>query len=208
MGESHPHSRISVHQALGDGSVADLLLWRNRRGAVLLLGSATLFWFLFEKAGYNFLSFVANVQLLFVVILFLWAKSASLLNRPMPPLPSLEISEASALKVSDALQVWLNRALSVAHDIAVGRNVKSLFQVSFVLWMVSLLGYFFNFLTLLYLGAILSLSVPVLYERYQDNIDDKLSVTHRVLQTQYRKIDETLLQKIGSRVAAKEKKMQ
>ncbi|XP_010547984.1 PREDICTED: reticulon-like protein B11 isoform X2 [Tarenaya hassleriana] len=129
MGESHPHSRISVHQALGDGSVADLLLWRNRRGAVLLLGSATLFWFLFEKAGYNFLSFVANVQLLFVVILFLWAKSASLLNRPMPPLPSLEISEASALKVSDALQVWLNRALSVAHDIAVGRNVKSLFQV-------------------------------------------------------------------------------
>ncbi|XP_010530737.1 PREDICTED: reticulon-like protein B10 isoform X2 [Tarenaya hassleriana] len=218
MGESeaHPSSRISVHQSLGGGSgpsphltlspVADLLLWRKRRGPVLLLGSSTLLWFLFEKAGYSFLSFVANVQLLFVVILFLWAKSASLLDRPMPPLPNLEISEASALKVADALRVWLNRVLSVARDIAVGRNVKRLFQVSFVLWSLSLLGNFFNFLTLLYLGVILSLSIPVLYEKYQDNIDDKLSVTQRVLQTQCRRIDESILQKIA-RPMTKEKKM-
>jgi len=61
--------------------VADVLLWKNWRGGVTLLISATTLWYLFERAGYNFLSFVANVILLLVVILFLWAKAANLLNR-------------------------------------------------------------------------------------------------------------------------------
>jgi sorbitol-specific phosphotransferase system component IIC len=46
-----------------------------------VLSSATTLWYLFERAGYNFLSFVANVILLLVMILFLWAKAANLLNR-------------------------------------------------------------------------------------------------------------------------------
>lgn len=62
-------------------AVADLIMWKNKRGGILLLGSATLFWFLFERCGYSFFPFVANIQLLLVVILFLWAKSAILFNR-------------------------------------------------------------------------------------------------------------------------------
>ncbi|MCH97239.1 reticulon-like protein B11-like [Trifolium medium] len=74
-------NRISVHHVLGAGLVADVLLWKNWRGGVAVLSSATTLWYLFECAGYNFLSFVANVILLLVVILFLWAKAANLLNR-------------------------------------------------------------------------------------------------------------------------------
>lgn len=61
--------------------VADVLLWRRRNAAVLALAGATTVWFLFERAGYNFLSVVANATLLVVIILFFWAKSALLLNR-------------------------------------------------------------------------------------------------------------------------------
>lgn len=64
-----------------DLAVADFLLWKRWCAAAVVLVSATSFWFLFERAGYNLLSFVANVVLLLVVILFLWAKSASILNR-------------------------------------------------------------------------------------------------------------------------------
>lgn len=49
--------------------------------------------------------------------------------RPLPPLPDLEISEESVLKAADVARVWMNHALSVAHDIAVGRNVKLFLQV-------------------------------------------------------------------------------
>lgn len=62
-------------------AVADVLLWRRQCASVTLLVSSTVLWFLFERAGYNLLSFIANVMLLLVVILFFWGKSASLLNR-------------------------------------------------------------------------------------------------------------------------------
>ncbi|KAH9695364.1 hypothetical protein WN943_024349 [Citrus x changshan-huyou] len=196
MGDCHSYDRISVHQALGGGSVADVLLWRKRCGGVVLLGSSTILWFLFERAGYNCLSFVSNVLLLLVAILFFWGKSASLLNRPLPPLPDLEISDQSVVKVADEIQVWVNHALSIARDIAMGRNLSRFLQVAFLLWVVSYVGSVFNFLTLVYIGVLLSLSVPVLYEKFQDHIDEKLCKIQRVIQMQYRKIDESLLKKI------------
>ena len=62
-------------------TVADMLLWKKWCGGAVILTSTTALWYLFERADYNFLSFVANVLLLLVLILFVWAKSASLLNR-------------------------------------------------------------------------------------------------------------------------------
>ncbi|GKV26391.1 hypothetical protein SLEP1_g35708 [Rubroshorea leprosula] len=207
MVESKPSRRISVHQALGGGSVADLLLWRKWFGGVMLLVSASTMWFLFERAGYNFLSLLANVLLLFIVALFFWAKSASLLNRPLPPLPNLEISDETVVLAADEMHVWINCALLIARDIAINRNVKLFLQVACGLWLVSYIGTLFNLLTLVYIGVLLSLSVPVLYEKFQDHIDTKLCVTHRIIQTQYKKIDENVLKKIPLSLN-KEKKIQ
>ncbi|KAG5053809.1 hypothetical protein JHK85_006319 [Glycine max] len=53
-------NRISVHRILGEGLLADVVLWKNWRGAIAVLVSATALWYLFERAGYNFLSFIAN----------------------------------------------------------------------------------------------------------------------------------------------------
>ncbi|KAF4374088.1 hypothetical protein F8388_007994 [Cannabis sativa] len=186
---------------------SDVLLWKKWSVGVAVLLSSTALWFLFERAGYNPLSFVANVLLLLVVILFFWAKSASLLNRPLPPLPDLEISENSVVIAADVLRVWVNQALLIARDIAIGRNLKLFFQVALVLWVASYIGSFFNFLTLAYVGVLLSFSVPVLYDKYQHHIDDKLCVTHKMIQTQYRKIDENVLKKIPMSLN-KEKKVQ
>ncbi|KAK2985844.1 hypothetical protein RJ640_018710 [Escallonia rubra] len=204
MADSH---RISVHRALGGGAVADILLWRKWSGGVVLLVASTILWFLFEIAGYNLLSFVCNVLLLLVVILFLWAKSASLLNRPLPPLPDLEVSEESILKAADGMRVWVNRALSVAREISVGGNLKLFLQVALGLLVISYVGSFFNFLTLVYTGVILSLSLPMLYDKYQDQIDDKLIVAHKIFQAQYKNFDDNVLRKIPLPVK-KEKKTQ
>ncbi|PON88135.1 Reticulon [Trema orientale] len=207
MGESMAPRRFSVHQGLGGGYVADVLLWKKWSVGVVVLISATALWFLFERAGYNPISFMANVLFLLVVILFFWAKSASLLNRPLPPLPDLEISEDSVVMAAHVLRVWVNHALSIARDIAIGRNLKLFIQVAFALLLASYIGSFFNFLTLAYIGVVLSLSVPLLYDKYQDHIDDKLCVTHKLIQTQYRKIDENFIKKIPMS-QNKEKKVQ
>ncbi|KAL0707204.1 hypothetical protein Bca4012_073630 [Brassica carinata] len=200
MGDSASSTRVSVHNSLGGGSVADLLLWRNRTGAVIVLVSSTVFWFLFERAGYNLLSFVSNVLLLLVAILFLWAKSASLLNRPLPPVPNMEIPEEFAVKAADDIRVWINRVLSIASDITIARNPIRLLQVSLVLWAISYVGTFINSLTLVYIGILLSLSVPLVYEKYQDHIDDKLNSTSKVIRS--------ISMKIPMMPVSKEKKYQ
>jgi len=188
MGDSASSSRVSVHQSLGGGSVADLVLWRNRSGAMILLVSSTGFWFLFERAGYNLLSFVSNVVLLLVAILFLWAKSATVLNRPLPPVPNMEIPEEFAVKAADDLRVWINHLLSIASDITIARNPIRLLLVSLVLWAVSYVGTLINSLTLVYIGILLSLSVPIVYEEFQEHIDDKLNSTSKLIRSISRKI--------------------
>ncbi|XP_028101334.1 reticulon-like protein B10 [Camellia sinensis] len=69
-------------------------------------------------------------------------------------------------------------------------------MVALVLWIISYIGSFFNFLTLVYIGVLLSLSIPVLYEKYQDQIDKKLIVAHKIIQTQFRKIYDNILRKL------------
>ncbi|KAF7840776.1 reticulon-like protein B11 [Senna tora] len=207
MGEPKPSHRVSVHQALGAGLVADVLLWKNWYGGVVVLFSASALWFLFERAGYNLLSFVANVLLMLVVILFFWAKAASLLNRPLPPLPDMEISEESVAKAADALQIWINQALSIAHDIAIERNLILCLKIAAALLVISFFGSLFNFLTLIYICVLLSLSVPLLYDKYQEPIDDKLCMIHGKIQTHYKKLDGDVLQKIFM-PTSKQKKME
>ncbi|CAN0846316.1 Reticulon-like protein B11 [Linum grandiflorum] len=198
-----PHPRpISVHQLL----VADVLLWRRLGGSLTLLLASTTAWILFEKAGYSLLTFVANVLFLLVAILFLWAKSASLLNRPLPPIPDLEITEETIDKVAQVLQVYVNHVLAIGSDIAVGRNSKLFLQVAFTLWAVSYLGSICGFLTFVYIGILLSLSIPVLYDKYQHQIDEKILVAQTILEAQLRKIDD-LLKKLPL-PSNKEKKVQ
>lgn len=128
------------------GEVADVLLWRRKREAVILLVSSSSLWFLFERAGYNLLTFVANVLLLLVVILFFWAKSASLLNRPLPPIPDLEVSEEFVVEAAEVARVWVNHALSAAREIAIARNLGVFFKLVLSFWLIFLVGSFFTFL--------------------------------------------------------------
>ncbi|CAN0878886.1 Reticulon-like protein B11 [Linum grandiflorum] len=147
-----PPHRITVHQMLGGGSVADVLLWRRWGRSVKLLIFSTTSWYLFERAGYNLMTFVANVLFSLVVILFIWAKSASLLNRPLPPIPDLEITEETVDKIVLVAQGYVNNVLAIGCDIAVERKLKVFLKVSFVSWIVSYVGSLCNFLTFLYIG--------------------------------------------------------
>jgi hypothetical protein len=70
-----------IHQVLGGGTTADVLLWRKKHLSIGLLVGATLAWILLEKTGYTLVSLVSNITLFLVVILFVWSNLAALLNR-------------------------------------------------------------------------------------------------------------------------------
>lgn len=49
--------------------------------------------------------------------------------RPLPPLPDLEISEEYVGKLAEVVQKGAYYALSIAHEITVGQNLKVFLQV-------------------------------------------------------------------------------
>ncbi|KAJ6829963.1 putative reticulon-like protein B11 [Iris pallida] len=178
----------SLHQILGGGSVADVLLWRSRSASASVLAAATAFWVLFVFAGYSPVALAANSLLLLVAVVFFWARAAALLHRPLPPIPNLEISDEAVERLAGRAMVWVNSVLSVARDIAIERDRKVFLQVVLSLWVVSYIGSFFSFLTVVYIGVVLLLTVPALYDKYQDHVNEKLGIVHTAVSRHYDRI--------------------
>lgn len=71
----------TISEILGGGIVADVMLWRKKNLTVGILVVTLAAWVVFEISGYTLLSLTSSVFLLLFTILFLWAKSAAILNR-------------------------------------------------------------------------------------------------------------------------------
>ncbi|KAL1545529.1 reticulon-like protein B12 [Salvia divinorum] len=136
------NTQRTVHQILGGGLVADVMLWR-----------------------------ISTVLLLLFTILFLWAKSATILNRPAPPLPHLHLSEETANEAAAFIRDQVNTVLSVSEDIAYGRDSRMFVKVGLMLLLISVVRSLTDFFTLSYICLVVLLTVPPFYERYEDLIE-------------------------------------
>ncbi|TYJ40088.1 hypothetical protein E1A91_A04G115400v1 [Gossypium mustelinum] len=195
----------TVHEILGGGLVADVMLWRrgNLTMGILLVTLAA--WVVFEKSGYTLLSLVSNVLLLLIGILFLWAKSAAILNRPAPPLPELYLSEETVNEMGAFIRAQVNDILSASKDIALGKDARLFFKVAGYLLLISLVGGLTDFLTLGYTSLVVVLTVPALYERYEDYIDSYTILGYRKMQQLYVKFDSKFVNRFRKWILEKQK---
>lgn len=198
--EEHPPTRLfnrhrSVHQILGGGKHADILLWRDKFMSAGILGGFTVAYLLFEHSGYTLLKIIANLLLVCFAVLFVWSNAAVFLNRSPPPLPNFQISEEAATSLALALRVEINKVMATGHDIALGRDFKTFLKVVAVLWGLSVVGGWFHFLTLVYLCFVLAHTIPVIYEKYEDQIESYAKIAFEEAHKQYKKADATLLSK-------------
>ncbi|KAJ6409552.1 hypothetical protein OIU84_009117 [Salix udensis] len=92
---------------------------------------------------------------------------------PLPPLPKLEIPEEIVAKAAGVIHVYANHALSIAREIVIDKNLKVFLQLVSCLWAASYIGSLCNFLTLVYIGVLLILSAPLMYDKHQHRIDEK-----------------------------------
>ncbi|KAB5519959.1 hypothetical protein DKX38_024278 [Salix brachista] len=179
----------TVHEIFGGGFVADVILWRQMNITIGVLLAALSSWVVFERSGYTLLSLVSSVLLLLAVILFLWAKSAAILNRPPPPLPRLHLSEETVTEVASLIRTRLNDLLSISQDIALGKDTKLFLKVAAYLLLISVVGVLTDFLTLGYASLLIVLTIPALYERYEDYLDRYVEMVFKKSHQLYMKFD-------------------
>ncbi|KAG5253300.1 hypothetical protein OIU76_020886 [Salix suchowensis] len=179
----------TVHEIFGGGFVADVILWRQMNITIGVLLAALSSWVVFERSGYTLLSLVSSVLLLLAVILFLWAKSAAILNRPPPPLPRLHLSEETVTEVASLIRTRVNALLSISQDIALGKDTKLFLKVAAYLLLISVVGVLTDFLTLGYASLLIVLTIPALYERYEDYLDRYVEMVFKKSHQLYLKFD-------------------
>lgn len=185
--------------------MADVILWRMKNLTVGILLVTLAAWLVFERSGYTLLSLVSSVFLLLIAILFLWAKSAAILNRPAPPLPELHLSEEMVNEVSTFIRLRVNTLLSVSQDIALGKDSRLFFKVAACLWLIAFVGGLTDFLTLGYTSLVVILTVPAIYEKFENHIDKYVILGYKKLQQLYVKLDQECVSRVQKWILEKKK---
>ncbi|CAO2838722.1 unnamed protein product [Amaranthus hypochondriacus] len=185
-----------VHSVLGGGKSADVFLWRDKKISAFALGVATVIWFLFELLEYHLLTLLCHILIFTISFLFLWSNASAFIHKAPPRIPDLHIPDNYLLEFISVLRFEINRALSLLRDIASGKQLKKFLGVIAGLWVVSIVGSWFNFVTLVYLLFVLLHTVPVFYEKYEDQVDAYAEKAVKELKRQYAIVDEKYLSKI------------
>ncbi|CAN6351464.1 unnamed protein product [Urochloa humidicola] len=191
FGRKHP-----LHHVLGGGKAADLVLWRNKQTSGSILAGVTVIWLLFEGIGYHLLTFLCHTLIVFLTVWFIWSNAASFVNRSPPKFPEVILSEVQCLKIAHIARKEINEAFYTLRNVASGKDLKTYLMTVAVLWFVSIIGSCFSFLTLSYTIFLMAYTLPMLYEKYEDQVDVVGEKALIEIKKQYKVIDAKLLSKI------------
>ncbi|OEL20121.1 Reticulon-like protein B1 [Dichanthelium oligosanthes] len=191
FGRKHP-----LHHVLGGGKAADLVLWRNKQTSGSILAGVTVIWLLFEGIGYHLLTFLCHSLIVFLTIWFVWSNAASFVNRSPPKFPEVILSEVQCLKIAHIVRKEINEAFYTLCNVASGKDLKTYLMTVAVLWLISIIGSCFSFLTLSYTIFLMAYTLPMLYEKYEDQVDVVGEKALIEIKKKYKVINAKLLSKI------------
>ncbi|KAG6387739.1 hypothetical protein SASPL_152931 [Salvia splendens] len=175
---------------------ADIFLWRDKKVTGGVLGLATAIWVLFELLEYHLLTLVCHILILGLAVVFLWSNASTFINKSPPKIPEVVLPQDVVLGVASALRTEINSLFVLLRVVASGRDLKKFLAVIAGLWTVSMLGSCFNSLTLFYICFVLLHTVPVLYEKYEDQVDAFAEKAEAEFKKQYAVFDAKVLSKI------------
>ncbi|KAJ9676937.1 hypothetical protein PVL29_022101 [Vitis rotundifolia] len=194
-----------IHDVLGGGTVADVLLWRNKiASAALLIGSAVI-WFLFEVVEYNFVPLLCQILITAMLVVFIWSTASEHFKWPTFEIPEIILDEQAFNLAASILHARLNQFLSIFVNIARGKDLPLFFVALVSLWILSVLGNYCSFCKLLFVGLLFLETLPFLYERYEEDVDYHAIIMHQQIKKKFSELDSSLFNKIP-RGPVKEKK--
>ncbi|KAK9279904.1 hypothetical protein L1049_013588 [Liquidambar formosana] len=123
-----------------------------------------------------------------------WSTTCSLWSPPH--IPDVHLPEDPFLQVALLLRSEINTAFSIMRDIASGRDLKKFLSVIIGLWILSIVGSCCNSLTLFYISFVFLHTVPVIYERFEDQVDSFAEKAMIGIKKQYEVFNAKVLSKI------------
>lgn len=185
-----------LHEALGGRKAADIILWRRKEVSASIVVVATAAWGLFEVAEYHFLTVACYAAMIAMLTFFIWTNASGFLNLPVPRIPETVLSERSTRQAILGLHRRLNWFVHKLYDIACGQDLKMFILTVVSLYIGSVVASCFSSLTLLYLAVVCVMTVPAVYERYEDEVDHLVARGKHDLRGHLAQMDSGVLRKI------------
>ncbi|XP_030499149.1 reticulon-like protein B14 [Cannabis sativa] len=182
----------SLHATFGGGKVADVLLWRNKKVSGAILAGLTIIWFLFEVAEFHLVTLLSYILLFTMVTICLWFRAAWLFNRNPPHFDEFTLPESTCRSFFRNV----NWVLMKFYDISSGRDIRLFFLAILTLWMLSIIGNYVDTLNLFYIVVLCFETLPGLYERHRNEVDNLAAKLYRDSQKLYIKFEHNVLNKI------------
>ncbi|KAK9676227.1 hypothetical protein RND81_11G062800 [Saponaria officinalis] len=181
-----------LHSIVGGGRVGDVILWRNKRLSATILGGFTMIWFLFEVVELHFITMACYLLMASMLILFAWTQASDFFRWRPPSVYEIQVSETTARHILSRLNKFLARfyKLSCGHDLA------RFFMALAVLWVLSIIGSYSSALNVIYVVFLFVITIPVLYERYEREVNYIATQGKGDMKRLYKKLDANLLSKI------------
>ncbi|KAF4396280.1 hypothetical protein F8388_019826 [Cannabis sativa] len=167
-----------IHQVLGGGKVADVLLWKERNISAALLVGMTVIWFLFEVVEYNFVTLLCHIFITTMLVFYIWSTCAAHFHWTRPQIPKVVLDDSAFGKAASTFHKRFNESLPKFLEIACGNDLPLFFLIE------SLKGF-------VCMGTL-----PFLYDRYEDEVDRFAVRLIREIKRTYRKLDSNFLNKI------------
>lgn len=178
--------------------VVDLVHWRDLKQSGLVFGSVLLL--LFSLTQFSVVSVIAYLALAVLSATISFRVYKSVLQavqktdegHPFKSYLEVEIS-LSADQISkyvDKTQLYINTTMKELRRLFLVQDLVDSIKFAVLMWLLTYVGALFNGLTLLILAVISMFSVPVVYEKYQTQIDQYLGLVRTQVNSVMGKIRE------------------
>ncbi|XP_016100023.1 reticulon-1-like isoform X1 [Sinocyclocheilus grahami] len=189
-----------VFQGLTREKVMELLHWRNLKQSGLVFGSLLLL--LFSLTQFSVVSVVAYLALaaLSATVSFRVYKSVlqavQKTDEGHPFKAYLEVemslSHDQMQKYAENAQYYINNTLKELRRLFLVQDLVDSLKFAVLMWLLTYVGALFNGLTLLIMVVVSMFSMPVVYEKYQAQIDQYLDLIRTQVNSVVGKIQEKI----------------
>ncbi|XVF59490.1 hypothetical protein PTKIN_Ptkin07bG0280100 [Pterospermum kingtungense] len=183
----------------------DIVLWRRKKVSVTVLLISTATWALLEVYQFNFITIISWLAIFIVSSLFLWGNLLRFLGKEPPNLSdSFEISEQTTSEITNTYGIIIEEVLRWMFHVTVEENWFAFARTVVGLLLLSYVGTFVDFLTLLHIGINLAMTVPVIYVKYRDQIRRCGEGLKGQMRRFYGMFDEKVMKKMKNKIVKQE----
>ncbi|MCD7459156.1 hypothetical protein HAX54_040225 [Datura stramonium] len=152
--------------------VRDVILWKRKSYSVATLLAATAIWLALDVYGLTFITLGSWIAMFIVAFIFFWGCIHMLLGKEPLDMSRMYISDESAVEAGTKLREWVERSLRFLLSVSTEREWFVFAGTVASLALLSFVASHFDLLTLLYVGVVVGLTVPVVYVKNEDRIKD------------------------------------